>query len=205
MEDYIKEGVTNFRTVVFEDFNFVGLEVYVKEINPYWGVGIILIKNEVILNDGLKDFLLRICMNMGILLIVINRIPSIELIVVVIVIGSFKELIFKKNSLKVLVLINGWIFTFSIGAVVIVELIIPTTVLVEEVNVLAALNFKTLTVSNLCECLETMGIWSGVVLHWIKRLSIKFKIKKVLDKKIRERIDNKIELKKKKKIKEKVN
>jgi hypothetical protein len=56
----------------------------------------------------------------------------------------------------------------AIGIVVIVELVVPATGLVEKVNVLAVLDFEPLAARDLGEDLESTGIGCTVRLHFLE-------------------------------------
>ncbi len=97
-------------------------------------------------------------------IITLDGIPSIHLVIIVII-TSCQKLLLEQDPLKIIILISRWILSLAIRIVVIVVLIVPASILVEEVNVLGGLNLEALSVGDLCEGFEALWVWSSVGLH----------------------------------------
>lgn len=134
--------------------------------------GILFNLNWLFLNN---NFIILIIILIFLMVVIIIKVWSIGCasihLIVVVIITTLKELTFQDDSFKVIILIGGWIFIVTVGVVVIVELIVPASVLVEEVNVLAGFDFEALATGDFSEDLETQGIGAGVGLHdgWVSR------------------------------------
>ena len=165
--DHIKEGVTDFGSVVFEDFWFGGFEGHVEEVDSDRGVEGVFFEEGEVLGDGFEYFSLFTVVY-RLILKVLNMPTTIHLVIIIIIIPTLDKVFLEQDSLKIVILISREILMFAIGIVVIVELVVPASELVEEVNVLAVDDLEALAAGDLSEHLETAGIGGSVGLHYLE-------------------------------------
>lgn len=147
---------------MFKDILLCGLESHVTKMNSKWSVDRILEKNGLIVSDWLKSLLVTV---MVILIIMhfmcIDSILAIEVIIII----PFIKLMCKQYSLKIFIFINWWFLWFSNRVVIVVVLIEPSSILVEEINVFGVLDTESSTVGKLSENFKSFRVWLVVGLH----------------------------------------
>jgi hypothetical protein len=116
-------------------------------------------------NNRLIVILIILYHILSIVIILLHMCPPINFVIVVIIISFLIELAFQKDSFKVIIFIRRRVLVLAIGVVVIVELIVPATVLVEKVNVLAVLYLEAFAACDFCEYFETLRVGGSVGLH----------------------------------------
>jgi len=150
---------------VFEDLLFGGVEGDVGEVDAQGSFCGVLVECGGVVSDSLEGLLVGVVGVVGVVSMVVHPAFDSILAIEVVVLIDVAILLLKENPLKVLILVMWRVLTFSIAIVVIVVLVVPASVLVEEVDVSRVFYFEAFTVGELGEDLETVGGWCVVGLH----------------------------------------
>ena len=172
-KSYIENTLSNLGSIVFKDLLFSSFKRHVSKIYSQGYFEGVILEISCIMSNNLKYFLVRIDRRMyAILLIIILilvKIGSILFLIKIVIIILIK-LILKDSSLKLLFLITGRLFWLPIRIIVVVILIVPSTKLVEHVNILGVLYFEPFSIRQLSKYFESLRIGIVVAFHLLIKI-----------------------------------
>lgn len=122
-------------------------------------------KDRCVVGDYLEYFLVRIVVMVVIVAMMIVSSWGPVLPIEVVVLINVAILLFQQYPLEIIILVSWRILTLPITIIVIVVLIIPAAVLIEEVDVAGVFYSEALSVGQLREYLEAVRGGGVVGLH----------------------------------------